>query len=106
MKAFLTGIVFLALVAVGAFMYLKYFSPAPADPEATIYKTAPITKSGELRKTNVTASDFTHVLVAGGESVGVASYNLNLDDYIGKQVKVTGQYSGTTLYADIIQVLP
>jgi len=106
MKAFLTGIVVLVLVAAGAFVYLKYYSPSPTDPEATIYKTAPVTKRGELRKTNVAASDFTHVLMADGSSVGVASYSLNLDDYIGRKVEVTGQYSGTTLYADIIQVLP
>ncbi len=105
MKAFLFGILFLALVTSGAFVYLKYFYPS-GTPGQKSFTTAPITKSGRLEKTNVPGSNFTHVLVAPGESVGVASYSLNLDDYIGKSVEVTGQYSGTTLYGDTVTVLP
>lgn len=104
MKAFLVGLVFIIFVAVGAFVYLKYFYQTPVSTGA--YKTAAITRTGELRKTNVAGSDFTHVLISPSEkSVGVASYTLNLDDYIGKKVSVTGQYSGDTLYADSVQIL-
>ncbi|OGG35106.1 hypothetical protein A2363_01205 [Candidatus Gottesmanbacteria bacterium RIFOXYB1_FULL_47_11] len=102
MKAFLYGLLFFVIVAVGAFVYLKYFSPSGTGSQT--YKTQSITKTGELRKTTVAGSDFTHMLVAAGESVGVASYTLNLDDYIGKQVEIVGQYSGDTLYADTIQI--
>lgn len=104
MKAFLYGLVFIILIIAGAFVYLKYFSPTPGTGSQQ-YKTEAVTKTGELRKTTVAGSDFTHMLVAAGKSVGVASYTLNLDDYIGKQVEVVGQYSGDTLYADTIQVL-
>ncbi len=105
MKAFLLGIVFLAIVAAGAVVYLKYVAPGSKEAGQKSFSTAPVTKSGELRKTNLPGSDFTHVLVSSGDSVGVASYSLNLDDYIGKQVTVTGQYSGTTLYADTVTVV-
>lgn len=102
MKAFLFGIIFLILVAAGAYVGLKYFYKS----DASSYKTAPITRQGLLEKSNVPGSNFTHVLIATGESVGVASYSLNLDDYIGQTVSVTGQYSGSTLYADSISVIP
>ena len=68
--------------------------------------TAAITKTGILQKSTLAQSDFTHELVSSGQSVGVASYTLNLDDYIGKKVSVTGQFSGDTLYADTITVIP
>lgn len=103
MKAFIAGLIFFLVVAAGGFVYLKFMYKAPVQS----YKTAPVTRTGEMRKTNVTGSDFTHVLIIPSEkSVGVASYTLNLDDYIGKQVSVTGQYSGDTLYADSVTVLP
>jgi len=105
MKAFLFGILFLVLVAAGGFVYLKYFYKSPSQTGTQIYKTAAITKTGEIRKSNVTGSDFTHVLINPTEkSVGVASYTLNLDDYIGKKVSITGQYSGDTLYADSVTI--
>ncbi len=101
MKAFLWGLVFFVIVGAGGFVYLKYVYKS--GPSTGSYKTEAVTKTGELRKTNVPGSDFTHVLINPSEkSVGVASYSLNLDDYIGKKVSVTGQYSGDTLYADTI----
>lgn len=106
MKAFLGGIIFLVLLGAGAYIGLKYFYKSPTDTGTQTFKSAPIVKTGVLQKSNVAQSDFTHVLVASGTSIGVASYSLNLDDYIGKQVEVTGQYSGTTLYADVVTVLP
>ena len=101
MKAFLIGILFLVLVGSGAYVGLKYFYTPPAGSQ-----TAAITKTGTLQKSTIAQSDFTHVIVNSGGSVGVSSYTLNLDDYIGKKVSVTGQFSGNTLYADTITVLP
>ena len=103
MKAFLIGIIFFVIVAVGAYVGLKYFYK-PATGSST-YTTAAITKTGILQKTTIAQSDFTHVIVSSGASVGVASYTLNLDDYIGKKVSVTGQFSGDTLYADTITLI-
>lgn len=107
MKAFLIGVVFLIIVSAGAFVYLKYFYVSPAQTGTKVYTTAAVTKTGVLQKTNVAGSDFTHVLISSDpaqKSIGVASYTLSLDSYIGKQVSVTGQYSGDTLYADTVAV--
>ncbi len=103
MKAFLIGVIFLVIVGAGAYIGLKYFYTPPAGSQT--FKTAVLTKTGTLQKSTIAKSDFTHVLVSTGESVGVASYTLNLDDYIGKKVTVTGQFSGNTLYADNITVV-
>jgi hypothetical protein len=102
MKAFFVGIIFLILVAGGAYVGLKYFYKPSTSPQT--FQTAVITKTGILQKSTIARSDFTHVIVSSGGSVGVASYTLNLDDYIGKKVSVTGQFSGNTLYADTITV--
>ena len=104
MKAFLLGLLFLLLALIGGYVGLKYFyKPTTGSPT---YKTVAITKTGVLRKSTIAQSDFTHVIVSSGASVGVASYTLNLDDYIGKKVSLTGQFSGDTLYADSITVIP
>lgn len=101
MKAFFIGLIFLVIVGVGAYVGLKYFYKPPAGSQAAV-----ITKTGILQKSTIVRSDFTHVIVSSGGSVGVASYTLNLDDYIGKKVSVTGQFSGDTLYADSIFIVP
>jgi uncharacterized protein (UPF0333 family) len=104
MKAFLAGIIFLVLVGAGAYVGMKYFYKPSTNPKT--FQTAAITKTGTLQKSTIAQSDFTHVIVISGGSVGVASYTLNLDDYIGKKVSVTGQFSGDTLYADVITIVP
>jgi len=104
MKAFLAGILFLILVAGGAYVGLKYFYTPPTGSQT--YKTAVITQTGTLQKSTIAQSDFTHVIITPDASVGVASYTLNLDEYIGKKVTVTGQFSGNTLYADTITIVP
>lgn len=103
MKAFLIGLLFIILVAAGTYIGLKYYYK-PATGQT--FKTAAITKTGLLQKSTIAQSDFTHVIISSGKSVGVASYTLNLDDYIGKNVSVTGQFSGDTLFADSITIIP
>lgn len=104
MKAFLIGIIFLVLVGAGAYVGLKYFYKPSAGSQT--YTTVAITKTGVLQKSTISQSDFTHVVITPDASVGVASYTLNLDEYIGKKVTVTGQFSGDTLYADTITIVP
>jgi hypothetical protein len=103
MKAFILGILFFIIVGAGAYIGLKYYYKPAAGSQT--FKTAPMTKTGILQKSTIAQSDFTHVIISTGESVGVASFTLNLDDYIGKKVSVTGQYSGDTLFADTIKVV-
>ena len=103
MKAFLVGIIVLVLAAAGAYVGLKYFYTPPSGSQ--MIQTADITKTGILQKSTVVQSDFTHVIISAGKSVGIASYSLDLDQYIGKNVSVTGQFSGTTLFADTVSVI-
>jgi hypothetical protein len=104
MKAFLAGLVFLAVVVAGGFFWLKYmYKPST---ESQVYKTEAITRTGVLQKSAIAGSDFTHVIIAEGKSWGAASYSLNLDKYVGKKVEATGQNSGTTLYIDTVKELP
>jgi hypothetical protein len=105
MKGFLFGILFLILVGVGGFFWLKYSSQSPADSQT--YKTEAITRTGKLQKSATTEGvDYTHQIISGGTYYGVNSYSLKLDEYVGKNVEATGQNSGTTLYIDSITVLP
>jgi hypothetical protein len=43
------------------------------------------------------------VLQQGGEITELDSYNVDLQNYNGKTVTVTGQYSGETLFVDEIK---
>ena len=103
MKDFIAGILFLVIVAVGGYIAIRYFASKEAG--STVYQTAKITRTGVLSKSTVAGADFTHIIVGDGNSWGVASYSVNLDQYLGKKVAATGQNSGTTLYVDSIQVV-
>jgi hypothetical protein len=103
MKAFILGIVFLVVVAIGGYFALQYIGKS--GTAGTVYKTAAITRTGTLQKSTAAGTDFTHILISAGASYGVASYSQNLDQYVGKNVKVTGQNSGTTLYIDTVTVI-
>lgn len=104
MKAFLFGILFLILAGVGGFFYL---SSRSSNKPSTQAEQVILTRTGMLVKTPSTNSDVTHSIRSdSGESWGVTSYAVNLDDYVGKKVEAKGQNSGTTLYIDTITVLP
>jgi len=103
MKAFLFGLLFLVLVGVGGFLYLKYTSGKSATSQN--FQTAAITRTGVLKKAMVAGADFSHIIVSGSDSWGVTSYSIDLDQYVGKTVAATGQNSGTTLYVDSIKVV-
>ncbi len=104
MKAFLAGVLFLVLLGVVGFFALRHFSKT--DNNQQTFKTAAITRTGVLQKSTVNGADFSHVIMSGGQSWGVTSYSVNLDQYVGKKVEATGQNSGTTLYIDTIKEVP
>lgn len=60
------------------------------------------TVEGMLIKVPNPKDDYTHTLKTVDKLVRVASYTVSLDDYNNKNVAITGQYSGTTLFADSI----
>ena len=96
---------FVALLGIGGYFGYQYLlsqSPKTGTTGSQSYKSEAMTKTGTLQKAPVASSDFEHVLLSEGKSVGVTSYKVNLDDYVGKKVTITGQPSGTTLYADTV----
>jgi len=66
---------------------------------------APHEKRGDTTKTgNITASGGRFFLTEAGSSPKeIESYALDLADYVGQTVTVTGQYSGDTLFVGSIQ---
>ncbi|MCL4338628.1 hypothetical protein M1271_02990 [Patescibacteria group bacterium] len=58
--------------------------------------------AGTLQKVPQSNNDYSHILVNNNEITGIASNNIDLDKYVGQKVEISGQYSGTTLYADKI----
>lgn len=102
MKAFIIGLVVLSMVVIGGYVGLKYVG-SQKQPQSS-YKTESVAKIGVIQTGK--GDDYTHLLVSEGTSIGLASYTVKLDDYLGKKVQVQGQFSGTTLYADSVAVLP
>ena len=102
MKAFFIGIIVIVVLAVGGFFYLQHYNSTQAPQ--TSYQTASITRVGVLQKAS--GADYQHIIIANGQSWGVTSQSVNLDQYVGKKVEATGQNSGTTLYIDTIKIIP
>lgn len=74
----------------------------PQTPDATpsVQKVGDTTKSGTI----VQLSGKYYLQQQGGaQPQPIDSYNINLSSYVNKQVTVTGQYSGDTLFVGKIQ---
>jgi len=103
MKAFFIGLLFLGIVAVGGYIFLRQYSGSHAAK--TSYQTSSVTRTGVLEKSSLAGVDYQYIIVSGGQSWGVTSQSLDLSRYVGKKVSATGQNSGTTLYADTVSVV-
>lgn len=99
MKGFLISIILLVILSGGGYFAFQYFS-RPASMAPSPYKTEAVKLAGVLQVGK--GDDYSHTLLSGGKFTGVASYSVNLDDYVGQKIEVTGQYSGTTFYADSV----
>ncbi len=96
---------FVAVLGVGGYFGYQYLlsqSPKPSSTGSQSYKSEAMIKTGTLQKAPVKSSDFDHVLLSEGKSIGVTSYKVDLNTFVGKKVTITGQPSGTTLYADTV----
>ena len=62
-------------------------------------KSAIVEKTGQI----ITKTGDDYIMQVGGEMVNVASQKLNLDNYLKKNIKVSGMFSGTTLYIDSLE---
>jgi hypothetical protein len=101
MKATLIGILILIIVAVaGVWGYSTFGAKQTAAP--SVRTTAPVTKSGTVRKAVPPGDDYTHFLMSADGTTKLNSYSVKLDQYEGQQVTATGQYSGNTLYVDTV----
>ncbi len=101
MKGFLIGIIILVILGIFGFFALKNFQKSYTAPSSS----AEVTLVGVLQP--ISGNDqYSYLIIVNGRTIGVASNRLNLKQYEGKNVQITGQYSGTTMYADQIQEAP
>jgi hypothetical protein len=107
MKKIIILLVIFAIIGLIGFITFqklpKLSSPSHSSSESNSQK-ATQTISGVLRK--IKGDDYDYMIVSGGKSTGIASYSVKLDLYEGIKVQITGQYSGTTMYADSVKEIP
>ncbi len=103
MKTLIIAIIFVLLLALGGFFALKIFQSKAAKTGSPA--SAITTLTGTLQP--ITGNpEYSEVVTVNGKTTGVASTHLDLTPYEGKNVKITGQYSGTTMYADNVVIVP
>lgn len=103
MKTFIFAILFLVIAVSAAVFGFKYFQSkssvgqAPVNLQRTLTGVlTPIPSTGE----------YSHVVDVNGQLVGVTSNTVDLTQYENKKVKIIGEYSGTTMYADSVTITP
>lgn len=104
MKWIVIGLLFVGALGAAGFIWLKQTGSSSVSTETSAYKTQPVTISGMFQASK--GDDFNYAILSNGKLTGVASQKEDLGKYVGKTVKITGQYSGTTLYADSVIATP
>lgn len=97
MKGLFIAIILLVALAVGGYFGFKYLGKSNISQPA-IYKSEPVKVTGILNVGK--GDDYEHTIMSEGKLIGVNSYTVQLKDYVGQKVEMSGQYSGTTLFAD------
>lgn len=100
MKNFVVILVALILLGGAGYAGYTYFASQQTAKKPTMTKAVTLTGILQAGK----GDDYDFVILSNGKITGVTTYKLKLDQYVGKQVTVEGQYSGTTLYADSITI--
>jgi len=92
----LTSFICLTMVTAGC------QAQSPATPTQPVVLEE---KQGETTKTGVIIENNGQFLLqaAGAAPLGIDSYSVELKDYTGQTVTVTGQYSGDTLFVGQIE---
>jgi hypothetical protein len=75
-------------------------TPTTGDTPSAAEKSGTTTKVGTLSQ----AGDKFFLTEPGQEAKEVNSYSVDLAEYVGQTVTVSGQYSGDTLYIGSIQI--
>lgn len=93
MKKIILGIVLSTLILSGCGLQTKNQTATEKLEQSVVTKVGTISvKSGEE-----------YLLVTSDGIVNITSNKVNLDNYIKKPIKVTGMFSGSTLYVDKIE---
>lgn len=102
MKAFLIALIILILTISAAVFGFKYWQQQSEKGQAPIQLQKSI--SGVLQPIPSTG-EYSDVISVNGQLVGVTSNTVNLKPYENKKVKVVGEYSGNTMYADSVTII-
>ncbi len=110
MKAFIIIGILVLILGVGGYFGYAYFLTSPQSTNGQENFTAESDNSiktvrGLLIKVANPKDDYTHTIKTATVLVRAASYTVTLDEYVGKNVEVTGQNSGNTLFVDTITEL-
>jgi hypothetical protein len=103
-------IIFICLVIfgiIGGYFYLKrYESKQNLPSSGVINQRGTENKVGEtsLSGTLIQQGDEFFISRSGEEPTSLDSYDIKLNRYIGKEVTVTGQYSGDTLFVKEVEI--
>ncbi len=86
-----------ALIGVGALALSRLKNTTP--PPATNQKVGTTTKTGVIS----TSNGVFYLQEAGQTPKEIDSYTVELGDYVGQTVTVSGQYSGDTLFVGSVE---
>ncbi|HEX6977070.1 MAG TPA: hypothetical protein VF185_01760 [Patescibacteria group bacterium] len=102
MKGIVVGILVLIILAVAGFFVFKNLKTSGTP---TTSNSPQVTIVGVLQSVPST-SEYSYIVIVNSQTIGVNSSKVDLKPFSGKKVQITGQYSGTTLYADQINEVP
>ncbi|SRR5258708_1110643 len=103
MKTFLIALVILIIAISAAVFGFKYWQQQSQKGQGPV--TLQNTLTGVLQAVPSTG-EYSDIIVSGDKTVGVTSNTVNLKPYENKKVKVVGEYSGNTMYADSVTLIP
>ena len=103
MKTFIIAIIVLLILGVGGYFAFKIIKNQALSNEPG--KNLVQTLDGVLTPIQFNGQ-YSDVITSGGTVTGVTSSTLDLKPYENKKVHITGEYSGNTMYADTVTIIP
>lgn len=97
-KILIGGLILAMLVGGGVFALNQFKKTAPAP--TTQQKVGTSSKTGIIS----TSNGIFYLQEAGQTPKEIDSYTVELDQYVGQKVTVSGQYSGDTLFVGSVSV--
>lgn len=103
MKTFIFAILFLVIAISAGVFGFKYIQNKAKEGQTPI--TLQRTLTGVLTPVPSTG-EYSHVVDVNGQLVGVTSNTVDLKPYENRKVNIVGEYSGATMYADSVTIIP